>query len=172
MFFLPVIPVNPLEIKDCYLKLCVSVFRVPCDRRTETVTSVRVPSVFFTQCFLFPLCPTDPLVRPEFLLLLLLEQWDRSLEDNKRLFLLLAKATSYPDVTFCASGTAGKGGDPRSSSARSSKVPSSARSLKMPTLPPAPVSSTAVSPLSVQCEPRGSAILQCCRGLSIPYLRL
>ncbi len=38
----------------------------------------------------------DPLVRPEFLLLLL-EQGDRSLEDHTRLFLLLANATSYPD---------------------------------------------------------------------------
>ncbi len=136
---------------------------------------------FFTQCFLFPLCPMDPLVRHKFILLLLLEQGDRSLEDHKRLFLLLANATSYPDVTLCTSGNAGNGGDARSSTARSSNVPSSARSpkvpssahsSKMPTLPPAPVSSTAVSPLSVQCEPRGSAILQCCRGLSIPYLRL
>ncbi len=59
---------------------------------------------------------------------------------------------------------------------------SSARSSKMPALPPAPASSTAVvwqppppltlSPLSVRCEPRGSAILQRLRGWSIPHLRL
>ncbi len=43
----------------------------------------------------------DPLLWPEFLLLLL-EQGDRSLEDHTRLFLLLANATSYPDDALCA----------------------------------------------------------------------
>ncbi len=43
----------------------------------------------------------DPLIRPEFLLLLL-EQGDRSLEDHTRLFLLLANATSYPDNALCS----------------------------------------------------------------------
>ncbi len=43
----------------------------------------------------------DPLVRPEFLLLLL-EQGDRSLEDHTRLFLCLANATSYPDDALCS----------------------------------------------------------------------
>ncbi len=43
----------------------------------------------------------DPLVRPEFLLLLL-EQGDRSLEDHTRLFLLLANPTSYLDDALCA----------------------------------------------------------------------
>lgn len=51
----------------------------------------------------------------------------------------------------------------------------------MSALPPAPATSTAVvwqpprfalSPLSVRCEPRGSAILQRCRGWSIPHLSL
>ncbi|KAL0159366.1 hypothetical protein M9458_043091, partial [Cirrhinus mrigala] len=41
--------------------------------------------------------PFDPFSRPEFLLLLLLEQGDRSLEDHIRLFLVLANHTSYPD---------------------------------------------------------------------------
>ncbi len=51
---------------------------------------------------------------------------------------------------------------------------SSAHSLEMPTLSPAPASSTAValSPPSVRCEPRGSAILQRRRGWSIPHLSL
>ncbi len=42
----------------------------------------------------------DPLVWPEFLLLLL-EQGDRSLEDHTRLFLCVANATSYPDDAHC-----------------------------------------------------------------------
>ncbi len=42
----------------------------------------------------------DPLVRPEFLLLLL-QQGDRSLEDHTRLFLCVANATSYPDDVLC-----------------------------------------------------------------------
>ncbi len=47
--------------------------------------------------FLFPLCVhMDPLLRPEFLLLLL-EQGERSLEDHTGLFLMLANTTSYPD---------------------------------------------------------------------------
>ncbi len=133
---------------------------------------MRVPSVYFTQCFLFPLCPMDPFVRPEFLLLLLLEQGDRSLEDHTRLFLLLANATSYPDVALCTSGTAGQGGDSRSSSARSSKVHSSAAPRKCPPshplLPPPPLS----APYLYSASHRGSTILQCHQGLSIPYLRL
>ncbi len=40
--------------------------------------------------FFFLMCPMDPLIRPEFLLLVL-EQGDRSLEDHTRLFLLLAR---------------------------------------------------------------------------------
>ncbi len=43
----------------------------------------------------------DPLLRPEFLLLLL-EQEDRSLEDHTRLFLCVANATSYPDDALCS----------------------------------------------------------------------
>ncbi len=43
----------------------------------------------------------DPLVRPEFLLLLL-EQGDRSLEDHTRLFLCEANTTSYPDDVLCS----------------------------------------------------------------------
>ncbi len=43
----------------------------------------------------------DPLLRPEFLLLLL-EQGERSLEDHTGLFLLLANATGYPDDALCA----------------------------------------------------------------------
>uniref|UniRef100_A0A671M6G2 Voltage-dependent L-type calcium channel subunit beta-4 n=1 Tax=Sinocyclocheilus anshuiensis TaxID=1608454 RepID=A0A671M6G2_9TELE len=43
----------------------------------------------------------DPLLRPEFLLLLL-EQGERSLEDHIRLFLALAELTSYPDDALCA----------------------------------------------------------------------
>ncbi len=52
--------------------------------------------------FFFPLCfPMDPLLRPEFLLLLL-EQEDRSLEDHTRLFRFLANTTSYPDDALCS----------------------------------------------------------------------
>ncbi len=43
----------------------------------------------------------DPLLRPEFLLLLL-EQEDRSLEDHTRLFRFLTNTTSYPDDTLCS----------------------------------------------------------------------
>ncbi len=43
----------------------------------------------------------DPLLRPEFLLLLL-EQEDRSLEDHTRLFRFLANTTSYPDDALCS----------------------------------------------------------------------
>ncbi len=43
----------------------------------------------------------DPLIRPEFLLLLL-EQEDRYLEDHTRLFLCVANATSYPDDALCS----------------------------------------------------------------------
>ncbi len=57
----------------------------------------------FAQCFLFPLCLSlmDPLLRPEFLLLLL-EQGERSLEDHTRLFLALAHTTSYLDDMLCS----------------------------------------------------------------------
>ncbi len=52
--------------------------------------------------FLFPLCVhMDPLLRPEFLLLLL-EQGERSLEDHTGLFLMLANTTSYPDDALCS----------------------------------------------------------------------
>ncbi len=43
----------------------------------------------------------DPLLRPEFLLLLL-EQGERSLEGHTRLFLVLANLSSYPDDALCA----------------------------------------------------------------------
>ncbi len=43
----------------------------------------------------------DPLLRPEFLLLLL-EQGERSLEDHTGLFLMLANTTSYPDDALCS----------------------------------------------------------------------
>ncbi len=70
---------------------------------TKTVTSF-VPSVLFlvfSVFFSFRCVPMDPLVRPEFLLLLL-EQEDRSLEDHTRLFLCVVNATSYPDDTLCS----------------------------------------------------------------------
>ncbi len=76
-----------------------------CDRRTGQIqlplclTSVLF--LCFTQYFLFPLCPMDPLIQPKFLLLML-EQGDRYLEDHTRLFLMLANATSYPDDAICA----------------------------------------------------------------------
>ncbi len=66
---------------------------------TETVTSAfSLRFVYrFYSVFLFPLCVhMDPLLRPEFLLLLL-EQGERSLEDHTGLFLMLANTTSYPD---------------------------------------------------------------------------
>ncbi len=72
------------------------------DRRTNPNNSylyVHPPFCFpyFPSVFFFPLCfPIDPLLRPEFLLLLL-EQEDRSLEDHTRLFQFLANTTSYPD---------------------------------------------------------------------------
>ncbi len=57
---------------------------------------------FFTQFFVFVVCALiDPLLRPEFLLLLL-EQGERSLEDHTRLLILLAHTTSYPDDALCA----------------------------------------------------------------------
>ncbi len=43
----------------------------------------------------------DPLLRPEFLLLLL-EQGERSLEDHTRLSLALTELTSYPDDALCS----------------------------------------------------------------------
>ncbi len=70
---------------------------------TKTVTSVctlRFVSRFLS-VFSFRCVPMDPLVWPEFLLLLL-EQEDRSLEDHTRLFLCVANATSYPDDTLCS----------------------------------------------------------------------
>lgn len=74
------------------------------DRRTDPDSNLCVypPFLFLfcTQCFFFPLCPMDPLVRPEFLLLL--EQGDRSLEDHTRPFLCVANATSYPDNALCS----------------------------------------------------------------------
>ncbi len=78
-----------------------------CDRRTNLNNSylyVHPPFCFpyFPSVFFFPLCfPMDPLLRPEFLLLLL-EQEDRSLEDHTRLFQFLANTTSYPDDVLCS----------------------------------------------------------------------
>ncbi|XP_058614728.1 uncharacterized protein LOC131529176 [Onychostoma macrolepis] len=43
----------------------------------------------------------DPLLRPEYLLLLL-EQGERSLEGHTKLFLVLASLTTYPDDALCA----------------------------------------------------------------------
>ncbi len=79
---------------------------VECDRRTDRNCNLRVCTLRFCFCFLltvfsFRCVPMDPLVRPEFLLLLL-EQGDRSLEDYTRLFLLLANTTSYPDDALCS----------------------------------------------------------------------
>ncbi len=66
---------------------------------------LRLPSVLFiniTQFFVSVVCALmDPLLCPEFLLLLL-EQGERSLEDHTRLFLLFAHTTSYPDDVLCA----------------------------------------------------------------------
>ncbi len=72
-----------------------------CDRITDPKTVTSAFSLCFVysfySVFLFPLCVhMDPLLRPEFLLLLL-EQEDRSFEDHTRLFLFLANTTSYPD---------------------------------------------------------------------------
>ncbi|KAI2660085.1 RNA-binding protein Hfq [Labeo rohita] len=44
----------------------------------------------------------DAILRPEYLLLLLLEQGDRSFEGHTRLFLMLANTTSYLNNTLCA----------------------------------------------------------------------
>ncbi len=69
---------------------------------TLTVTSVFCfcffPSVFCFRCVSL----MDPLLRLEFLLLLLLEQGERSLEDHTRLFLVLAHTTSYLDDALCS----------------------------------------------------------------------
>ncbi len=99
----------PVSLKSRVYEFLVSSFLAPCSPRvvtegqTKTVTFVCVHLCF---CFLlsvfsFRCVPMDPLVRPEFLLLLL-EQGDRSLEDHTRLFLLLANTTSYPDDALCS----------------------------------------------------------------------
>ncbi len=71
---------------------------------TQTVISestLRFVFHFFLSVFLFLLCfPIDPLLRPEYLLLLL-EQGERSLEGHTRLFLVLASLTTYPDNALC-----------------------------------------------------------------------
>ncbi len=100
----------PVVLKSRVCEFLVSSFLAPCSLRTVTeghtdnsYLCVFPPFLFivFTQ-FLFPFCvPMDPLVRPEFLLLLL-EQGDRSLEDHTRLFLCVANATSYPDDALCS----------------------------------------------------------------------
>ncbi len=44
----------------------------------------------------------DPLLHPEYHLLLLLKQGERSLKGHTRLFLVLASLTTYPDDALCA----------------------------------------------------------------------
>ncbi len=67
---------------------------------TDTVTSVCLPSIFcfpFSQCFCFRcVFLMDPLLHPEYLLLLL-----EQIEGYTRLFLALASLTTYPDNALC-----------------------------------------------------------------------
>ncbi len=84
----------------------VSVLRVCRDRITDrnciSAFTLRFVSVIYPVFFVSVVCfRMDPLLRPEFLLLLL-EQEDRSLEDHTRLFLCVANATSYPDDAVCS----------------------------------------------------------------------
>ncbi len=75
-----------------------------CEDRPTTVTSAFSLCFvyrFLPSVFLFVVCPMDPLLRPEFLLLLL-EQGEHSLEDHTRMFLALAELTSYPDDALCS----------------------------------------------------------------------
>ncbi len=77
-----------------------------CDRITDpnctSAFTLCFVSVFYPVFFVSVVCfLMDPLLRPEFLLLLL-EQEDRSLEDHTRLFLCVANATSYPDDVLCS----------------------------------------------------------------------
>ncbi len=103
------------NIKDSsfvnFLCFLTSLFLAPCSQRSVTEgptynkLPLHLPSILFTvftQCFSFRLCSLmDPLLRPEFLLLLL-EQGKRSLEDHTRLFLVLAHTTSYTDDVLCS----------------------------------------------------------------------
>ncbi len=78
---------------------------VDCDRRPDQHSYLRMFPLFlsfFPQCFLVPLCvfPMDPLLCPEYLLLL--EQGERSLEGHTRLFQVLANLSVYPDDALCA----------------------------------------------------------------------
>ncbi len=98
-------------IKDSCLwipRLLIPCFRAPCvswqkDRLTTVTSAFSLCFVyrFLPSVFLSVMCPMDPLLRPEFLLLLL-EQGERSLEDHTRLFLALAELTSYPDDALCS----------------------------------------------------------------------
>ncbi len=81
-------------LDSCVIPAAASVTEGPTTTATSVCTLRFVCSVFCFRCM-------HPLVRPEFLLLLL-EQGDRSLEDHPRLFLLLANATSYPDDALCS----------------------------------------------------------------------
>ncbi len=74
--------------------------RIPDQNSYLSVYPLFLFSIFSFSVFLSPLFPMDPLLRPEYLLLLL-EKGEKSLEGHTRLFLVLASLTTYPDNALC-----------------------------------------------------------------------